>query len=43
MLRWISGNGALWTTIDDLAIRRNVEKAIPEAAATLNHVLFSEG
>ena len=30
-------------TMDDLAIRRNVEKAIPEAAATLNRVLFSEG
>ena len=30
-------------TMDDLAIRRNVEKGIPEEAATLNRVLFSEG
>ena len=29
-------------TLDDLAIRRNVEKAIPEAAATFNRIIFGD-
>ena len=29
-------------TLDDIKIRRNIEKAIPEAAATLNRAIFNE-